>query len=299
MFGDRKEPTKLLLVHTLNCPVPGCRLQSIKVGIPFRSAFVFTYQVPPRQPLEMRWTIAGIHYRVMPSFFLITALLAFFFIGRLDLVAIAVDVACIFFAVVFTELIQGLVYRSYGIRSQVVIQEFMGGIYPERDPPTAFQRIMVALANPISCFMLLALVYYTNDEFGWSRQSPYAMFAYQILLVVGLIWGIIGLLPIFPYPGGRVMLELLMLASPRKGLLATLWISIILGVLYIIYMVGVYLRFLPVIQLPGGAWLPIGIFLAIFMAIATVRNWQLLQEVRSQLRIYRSDDYGDRAPWER
>lgn len=247
----------------------------------------------------MRWTMAGIRFRVMPSFFLITALLAYIFIGQFNLVAIAIDVACVFVAVIFTEFIQGLVYRSYGIRSEVVVQEFMGGIYPDHEPPSALQRIIVALANPASCFMLLALVHYTNEEYQWSKTSPYAAFAYFILYIISLLWGIIGLLPIFPYPGGRVMMEILTVFSPRHGLVVTLIISIALGILYVAYMIAVYLKFFPVIQLPGGGFLPIGIFLAIFMALATVRNWQLLQMVRAQTRTYQTDDYGDRAPWER
>jgi hypothetical protein len=247
----------------------------------------------------MRWSVAGIRFRVMPSFFLITALLAYFWIGQFILEAIIVDVACIFLAVVFTELVQGLVYRSYGIRSEVVIQEFMGGIYPEHEPASRLQRIMVALASPASCFMLLALVHYTNDEFQWSKTSPLAGFAYSILWIVSLIWGVIGLLPIFPYPGGRVMLEVISFFVPRRGLVLTLFISIVLGLLYIAYMVGVYLRMVPVIRLPGGAWLPIGIFLAIFMALATIKNWQLFTLLRAQQRATYTDDYDDRAPWDR
>ena len=116
----------------------------------------------------------------------------------------------------FTELVQGLVYRSYGLRSTVVIQDFGGGIYPEHEPPTALQRIVVALSNPASSFLLCAIVYYSNQEYDWKNVNPYLGFAYFILWIISLFWGIIGLLPIFPYPGGRVLMELFV--SCRRGM---------------------------------------------------------------------------------
>src|SRR5262245_27074257 len=236
----------------------------------------------------------------MPSFFLIAALLAFLFVGFKP-TAIAIDVACIFFAIVFTELVQGLVYRSYGLRSTVLIQDFGGGIYPESEPPTALQRIVVALASPASSFLLLAVVYYSNQQYDWRNANPYAGFAYFILWLISLFWGIIGLLPIFPYPGGRVMLELLSLASPRSGLTATLIISIVVGLAYIAYTAAVYFRQIREIPLLHGTVLPASIILSVFLGLAVARNWQLLQMVRAQQKAYdtRSDEYDDRAPWER
>src|SRR5262245_40868355 len=124
--------------------------------------------------------MAGIRFRVLPSFFLIAALLAGLFIWPIvgnNLVAlaigIAIDVACIFFAIVFTEFIQGLVYRSYGLRSTVLVQDFGGGIYPDAEPPTALQRIVVALSAPASSFLLLAVVYYSNQEYHWSDTHQF------------------------------------------------------------------------------------------------------------------------------
>lgn len=269
---------------------------------------MFVYQEPPRTALELRWRMAGIRFRVLPTFFLISALIAYIFVG-FNPVAMAIDVACIFVAIVFTELIQGLVYRSYGLRSTVLIQDFGGGIYPEAEPPSAVQRIVVALAAPASSFLLLAVVYYSNQEYGWGGKDAhvYARFAYQILWIISLFWGIIGLLPIFPYPGGRVMLEVFNLLSPRNGLVLTLVISILVGVAYVVYVVAVvFLRTMTEVPVPlvEGVRLPANIILAIFFAIATMRNWQILQYALAQRRQagrYEYDDYrdDDRAPWER
>ena len=259
------------------------------------------FRPPPQTGFELRWPMFGIRFRVLPSFFLIAALIAFLFVG-FNLVAIAIDVACIFFAIVFTEVVQGLVYRSYGLRSEVVIQEFGGGIYPEHEPPTVLQRITAALSNPASSFLLFALVYYSNQEYNWAAANPYANFAYRILWLIALFWGIIGLLPIFPYPGGRVMLEILSAVSPRNGLIWTLGISILVGLVYIAYTAAIYFGKMREVMLTENVPLPASIILSVFLVLATIRNWQLLQYARAQRRGYSEpvDDYDDdRRPWER
>ena len=268
---------------------------------------MFVIQEPPRQGTELRWSMLGVRFRVMPSFFFYSALFAYLMIGQFfgnDLttqaIGVAIDVGCIFAAVLFTELVQGLVYRSYGLRATVVIQEFGGGVYPEAEPPMRIQRIVVALSNPASCFLLLALVYYSNQEYGWSGTSNYAAFAYFILWIVSLVWGVIGLLPIFPYSGGRVMLELFSAVLPRQGMAVTLVASIAVGLAYIAYTVLWYLNHVKTIHLTDDVPLPASIILSVFFAITTIRNWQLLQMARRQPRVYHPDDeYDDRDPWDR
>jgi stage IV sporulation protein FB len=260
---------------------------------------VIEFREPPRTALELRWRLFGILFRVYPSFFLLAALISYLFVGP-DPIGIAVAVACIFGAILFTELVQGLVYRSYGLRSTVLIREFIGGIYPEAEPPTALQRIAVALSVPASSFLLFALVYYSNQEYHWADANKYAGFAYFILWLVTLFWGVIGLLPVYPYSGGRVILEVLSLISPGAGLLLTLVISIVVGLVYIAYSVAVYLGHLREIQLMEGVRLPASIIVSVFFALAVVQNWQVLQYVLSRRRSARgdTDEYDDRRPWE-
>jgi hypothetical protein len=243
----------------------------------------------------------GIRFRILPSFFLIAALLAYLFVGW-NPIAIALDVGCIFVSIFFTEIVQAVVYRSYRLRCTVVIQEFGGGVYPEVEPPSALQRITAALSNPAASFLLYAVVYYSNQEYQWAAASPpYTRFVYEMLKLISVVWGVIGLLPIFPYPGGLVLLELLNFASPRNGLVWTLGVSIVGGLAYIAYTAAVYFRYMREIPLTDGYTLPANVFLAVFLILATMRNWQLLQYARAQRRGYQEpvDDYGDHAPWER
>ena len=258
------------------------------------------FRPPPQTGFEFRWRAFGIQFRVLPSFFLIAALIAFLFVG-LNPVAIAIDVACIFVVILFTEFVQGVVYRSYGLRSTVVIQEFGGGVYPEHEPPTTLQRITAALSTPAASFLLLALVYYSNQEYQWAKINAYTQFAYFILFIISKFWGIIGLLPIFPYPGGRVMMEILTAASPRNGFVWTLGLSIVFGLAYIAYAAAVYFGQMRMVMLMDDVPLPANIILAVFLILATIRNWQYLQYARAQRRGYQDpvDDYDDRSPWER
>jgi hypothetical protein len=259
-----------------------------------RGAPVIEFREPPRTGFELTWSLVGIRFRVLPSFFLFSALWAYAFVA-LNFTGILVDVACIFVAVLFTEFVQGLVYRSYGLRSTVLIQEFGGGIYPEAAPHLRIQRIVAALSNPASAWLLFAVVYYSNQEYGWKDAHPYFRFAYLILAFVTVFWGILGFLPMFPYPGGRVMLEIFSFVSPRNGLTITLWLSILIGLAIIADTAAFLLGHGSVIPFLQNLGDTIRVIMAVFFAIATIHNWQLLQIARSQRRQYSIyDDHDDR-----
>lgn len=268
---------------------------------------MFAHRDPPRSTLELRWRVFGIQFRVMPSFWIVSAVLAYLLFSGLfgpkladQLMGVATDVACYFLALVFMEMVQGVVYRSYGIRSTAVIQDFSSGIYPEANPPTRLQRIIVALSNPASAWLLCALVYYSNREFGWRGHSIFTMFAYELLYLVTRFWGTIGLLPIFPYSGGQVMMEVLTGVSRRRGLAITLVVSIVIAVAYIVYTVLFVLNHVPLLRVEGLE-IPPSIIAAVFFGITAMNNWQLFQQLRTYegqvRRKYEADD--DRAPWER
>jgi len=258
------------------------------------------YQEPPRTGSELTWSVFGIRFRVFPSFFLYSAIIAYIIVGGFKPIPIAIDVGCIFFGVLFTEFVQGLVYRSYGLRSTVMIREFIGGIYPEAEPPTAIQRIVVALAHPASAFILHALVYYSNQEYGWSKSSPNAEFAYQILWIISLFWGIIGLLPVYPYSGGKVMMEVLTVITPRWGLLLTVMISITVGLAYVAYTVAVMMNEFQPIVLADGVRMPVSIILSVFFVLAVLQNWQILQMLLAQRRQPRvHNDYDEHNDYRR
>ena len=284
----------------VNCPDKRVGLQSKKNNVAESTGAIVSYQEPPRTGSELTWSMFGIRFRVFPSFFLYSAIIAYIIVGSFKPIPIAIDVGCIFLSVVFTEFVQGLVYRSYGLRSTAIIRDFVGGIYPEAEPPTAIQRIVVALAYPASAFLLYAIVFYSNVEYAWSQKSPNADFAYRILTIISMFWGIIGLLPIYPYSGGKVMMELLSVITPRWGLLLTVILSIAVGLAYIAYTVAVLMNKFPPVILVDDVRLPASIIVSIFFVLAVLQNWQILQMILAQRREPRvHDDYDEHNDYRR
>ena len=266
------------------------------------------FREPSRTGFELGWSLFGIRFRIFPSFFvyygILAAILIYLFVSQ-DLVIVAIgtaiDVACITVAFLFIGFVQGLVYLSYRLRSTVVLREFSTGVYPQAAPPYTIERIVVALANPAACLLLFALVYYSDQQYGWSKTSVLAQVVYIFLKFISLFWAIVGLLPILPYSGGQVMSEVLSYLFGVRGFALALMISIGVAAAYIIYVVAVRFGKYPEIELLDGVWLPASIILAIFFALSISSNWQMLQVTQAQRRQYSSydDQYDDRTPWER
>lgn len=268
---------------------------------------MFVLQEPPRTGFELAWQTFGIRFRVFPSFLIISAILAGFLIWQVVgnnplilAIGIAIDVACILAIVLFVEYVQGLVYRSYGIRLTVVLRDFAPTIFPESEPPHPLQRIAVQMSFPAACFLCFAIVYYSNQHFEWSTTSQVASFAYFILRIASLFWGIIGLIPVFPFPSGRIMLEALNFLSAQKGLLWTLVISIFVGLAYVVYTGAVWLNRMQPIELLDGVILPPSIIVAVFFLMSVMNNYQMVPFARQLAQSRASDNHDDdQAPWER
>ena len=48
-----------------------------------------------------------------------------------------------------------------------------------------------------------------------------------MLLYVNIFWGLVNLLPIYPLDGGRIAREVFTLGNPRRGIIQSLWLSVI------------------------------------------------------------------------
>jgi hypothetical protein len=269
---------------------------------------VVEFREPPPSGVELAWRLGGIRVRIAPSFFLvygiIIALIAWNRMGNDPValaLAVALDLACIFVAILFVSYVQAIVYRSYGLRATIVVREFMSGVYPSASPPTALQRIAVNLAYPAGCFLLYILLRYTDDVYHWKQTSLLAAVMYLILTNIALFWAVIGLLPILPYAGGKVILEVFTLLSPRNGMAMALVVSIITGLAYIAYAVAVHFGYMRE-QVVFGQEIYASVIVAVFFVLSVMQNWQALQAIRAMRRGYQDpiDDYDDdRSPWER
>ncbi|MEZ6140687.1 MAG: hypothetical protein R3B84_08970 [Zavarzinella sp.] len=248
-----------------------------------------SFQQPYRSPFELRWRMAGIEFRVTPTFWIIALLIAYFVIGRFHPALMAVDVACIFVSLVFGLLVRGLVYRSYGLRSVAVLQDLGSSVTPEAEPPFTIQRIVAALSTPAAAFALFMLVRITNKEFNWARSHPpYTVFAYIILYYVNLVWGILSLLPVFPMSGGVVIKEILTKFSPINGLRATFILSFLIGAAYCVYCIMVLTNNMERVMVTKDLPLPANLFAAFIFGFLAYQNLMILNHVNRQIKQIRS-----------
>ena len=194
-------------------------------------------------------------------------------------------------------------YKSYGLRSTILVREFISGVYPESAPPTALQRIAVALAYPAGCFLLYALLYYSNQQYGWSKTSDHRRDHVQTLDPDRQFWGIITLLPIFPYPGGRVMLEVLTLTRPAERPRRPRWSSRFSSAWHTSPTPWPsYFGKIREVEIAGGVLLPATSSWRSSLPCRSCRTGKRFQYIRSSGRGYQ--DAGGRrtttaAPWER
>jgi Zn-dependent protease len=123
-------------------------------------------------------------------------------------------------------------------------------------------QILISLAGPAAGFLLAALVVVVfratgheiglqaGREFDFEKTTltearvlplPLMMLYWEPLatpaatnivgdmLSVNILWGLINLLPVYPLDGGRVAREVCTLGNPRRGIVMSLRISIIVG----------------------------------------------------------------------
>ncbi len=268
----------------------------------------------PKSPFEIRVRFLGIQVQIKPMFWLFAGLLVGLVAYQLGAFAnppfaaliIGVDVACFLISVLVGYLAPAFVYRSYGLRSIVVIQDLGGGVFPEAEPPTRLQRIVAAAAQPIAHLALFAIVYYSDQEFKWQNTNGFTLITYMLLKYINLYWAIILSLPIYPYPGGKILLEIATLVSRRGGTLFTLGFSFslattiaVLGWLRVTRNTPQALRDFEVGGVRLSEWTP-GLIGTVLFTIVAMRCYHYFTEFRRQTASQAPPAYDDDVPpWER
>lgn len=158
-------------------------------------------------------TIMGIPIRVHFTWFivfgLITWSLSTFYFPKAapDLPAVsywikgALAALLLFVSVAFHELAHSIVARKYKLSIESITLFIFGGVAQMKgEPPHPRAEFRIAIAGPISSFLLSALFFllYMNTV-GGAR----ALFSY--LAQINLILGVFNLIPGFPMDGGRVL----------------------------------------------------------------------------------------------
>jgi Zn-dependent protease len=211
--------------------------------------------------------IVRIPVRVIPTFWLVAALLGWN-PDRFDLMAIWM--VCMFFSILVHELGHALTAEAFGYETDITLYHFGG--FARFNPGYHFppgRSFLITLAGPSAGFALAALtfvVWHLIYRTEWGRNE-FVDEAIGDLLWINIVWGIFNLLPLLPLDGGKLLEATFGLCGVRGATDWALKVSVATGALATI---GAFQ-----IGMQG---------VAIFLALMTVQNVQMLQGPRWYLR---------------
>ncbi len=239
-------------------------------------------------PYDLRFRFLGIPVRVHPLFWVAGLLLAG---STRDLPVIVTWVGCVFISILVHEYGHGLMALKFHSSPSIIL--WMGGglCQSQTDRQTPLQRLAVVLAGPGAGFVfcgvlmlvvtavygvtpeehlnvLLRNIRLPYDDFaysmaGFKMRGGYPFLAFDMLVQINVLWGLVNLLPIFPLDGGRVSEILLSYVNPYEG---KRWGHIVS------FVVSGLLAFL--IYAWTHSW-----FLPVFFAYFAYLNFQILQSI--------------------
>lgn len=248
-------------------------------------------------PFDLRFRLFGVDVRVSPWFWLLSAMLGWNLtrhpvlpgngMAELGLWIVACFVSILLHE--FGHIWMGQAFGSYG---HILLHGWGGLAIGAGNVATRWQSILVSVAGPLIQLALWGALYGLLRAGLMTEviaQTPALRLLLAFLLVINLYWPILNLLPVWPLDGGQITRQVALIASPRQGLLASLWLSLILSAaLALNAFVGD--KGNPFLPWPA----PVGLWAGILFAMLAVGSWQGLQEERSH-----KSYYGDDLPWER
>ena len=204
---------------------------------------------PPRTQYDLNFSLLGIPVRVHPLFWLVALMLGY----RLgDVASVLTWIVAVFLAILVHELGHALVMRAYGFRPWITLYGF-GGL-TSYDQGQAYRskgsgplgQVLICLAGPMAGFLLAAVLVlglmlagYGDDIIlvrlwhwlimPWLIQFPNEHVADLVnnLFLICVLWGVVNLLPIYPFDGGQIAREILLKVNPRDGIRQSLMLSML------------------------------------------------------------------------
>ncbi len=213
---------------------------------------------PPRTPYDLNFSLFGIPVRVHPLFWLVTLILGY---NNSDLGSVVTWVIAVFLVIVVHELGHAMTMQAYGFQPWITLYGLGGqasytpgyGSYQRRGSGPLGQ-ILICLAGPGAGFLLVGVLCLGLTLAGFGRdivllsigqipivpqliQFPVARVGYLLndVFFIGVFWGLLNLLPIYPLDGGQVAREILLKANPQMGIQQSLWLSIFAAVAMAIF----------------------------------------------------------------
>jgi Zn-dependent protease len=206
-------------------------------------------------------TVRGTDIHIIPTFLILMGL---FVIINMEAGA-AWHVALLWVPTIFVSVLfhEGGHAIAYGVLgkgpSQIVLGGF-GGYTINRASRKVWQDVVVSLAGPLFSFLLAAL-FLLFQQTAFARTDPLLGQWVPLMIFANIVWGFFNLLPIFPMDGGQAVYGVLQyVTAPRRAMLISIWSSMLLGSLLLLW------------GLLGG-WF----FLAIIVGFLLFQNYQRLQ----------------------
>jgi Zn-dependent protease len=250
--------------------------------------------------MDLNFRLFRTHVRVSPFFWLGTLLLGWRFLMSRNPVTgsglgdVAIWIGCVFVSILLHEFGHVLAFRWFGHDAHIVLHGFGGLAIPNGEPYYRWQRIVVAAAGPAIQLLLYGAIRGALYA-GWRPPlNPVFLLILVLLLQINLWWPILNLLPIWPLDGGRISREVCTWFNPVRGVLVSLWLSLILcAVLAVHCVLGDQNP--PIELVPGlSRYFRGDTFMAIWFALFAAGSYQAIQAETAHRR-----PWDDDLPWER
>ena len=206
--------------------------------------------------------IAGIEIRLDYSWFLIFAILAYYFgfsyfpqllpglnAGIIALITI-ITVLLFFFSVLLHELSHSLIAKSKGMGVNRISLWIFGGMAEiEKEPDTPAKEFVMAIAGPVASFVLAVIFgivwFFTRNFAPVGEPAAY-------LAEINIILGVFNLLPGYPLDGGRVLRSIIWKAT--GNLKRSTFIASITGRVFGFILIAVGIVFVFTGNFLNGVW---------------------------------------------
>lgn len=235
--------------------------------------------------LDVTFRLGRIPVRVHPLHWLSLALVGLPWFDA-NVLAGLLWIACGFASILWHELGHAFAMRYYGSPARIQLIAFGGLAIPTYPSPTPARRLTIAAAGPAAGFLLLAIVWGSNQLAAWSEAHPYLGLAYFMLTRINLFWTLLNLLPVWPLDGGQMLREVLILRRARTPDFTTQRVSLVVALGLVA--LGVVARLFP----PDVAarvfehwpwwlaWAIPGPVMIVFLLMMAYQNYEMLQRLR-------------------
>lgn len=252
---------------------------------------------PGATPFDLRFRLFGVDVRVHPFFWLMSVLLGWGstrqpVFSNNGLPELLLWVGACFVSILLHEFGHVWMGQAFGSDGHIVLHGMGGLAIGSSAVESPWKRILVIAAGPGIQLALWAALRYVLIPFSPSLgllQYPAVRLLLVFLILINLYWPILNLLPVWPLDGGQITREVSVLASPRRGLLFSLWLSLVVAA---VLAVNAFIGDRGEPFLPHYA--PTGLWAGILFALFAYGSWQAIQAEQSR-RYYERDA----LPWER